>query len=77
VNTHDELMQLRIQRTRKLGARPMSIHINILEAELESTRKKIAEQLSMVGRSKLDQHETIDPTLYRQEPEKERMSRQL
>jgi predicted DNA-binding protein (UPF0251 family) len=63
VNTHDELMQLRIQRTRKLGARPMSIHINILEAELESTRKKIAEQLSMVGRS-IIKEQSIDPTLY-------------
>ena len=67
MNTHDELMQLRIQRTRKLGARPMSIHINILEAELESTRKKIAEQLSMVGRS----IQSIDPTLYDKEQEQE------
>ena len=45
----------------------MSIHINILEAELEATRKKIAEQLSMVGRS----IQSIDPTLYDKEREQE------
>jgi hypothetical protein len=45
----------------------MSIHINILEAELEATRKKIAEQLSMVGRS----IQSIDPTLYDKERELE------
>ena len=45
----------------------MSIHINILEAELEATRKKIAEQLSMVGRS----IQSIDPTLYDKEQEQE------
>ena len=41
----------------------MSIHTNILEAALEATRKKIAEQLSMVGRS----IQSIDPTLYDKE----------
>ena len=41
----------------------MSIHINILKAELEETRKKISEQLSMVGRS----IQSIDPTLYDKE----------
>tara|TARA_R110000787_G_scaffold164142_4_gene277250 strand:+ start:1964 stop:2233 length:270 start_codon:yes stop_codon:yes gene_type:complete len=45
----------------------MSIHINILEAELEATRKKIAEQLSMVGRS----IQSIDPTLHEKERELE------
>ena len=45
----------------------MSIHINILEAALEATRKKIAEQLSMVGRS----IQSIDPTLYDKERELE------
>ena len=45
----------------------MSIHINILEAALESTRQKIAEQLSMVGRS----IQSIDPTLYDKEREQE------
>jgi hypothetical protein len=34
-----------------------------LEAELEATRKKIDEQLSMVGRS----IQSIDPTLYDKE----------
>lgn len=38
-----------------------------LEAELEATRKKIAEQLSMVGRS----IQSIDPTLYDKEQEQE------
>ena len=41
MSTHEELMQLRIQRMRKLGARHMSI--KELEAELEATRKKISE----------------------------------
>ena len=45
----------------------MSIHINILEAELEATRKKITKQLSMVGRS----IQSIDPTLYDKEQEQE------
>jgi len=45
----------------------MSIHINILKAELEETRKKISEQLSMVGRS----IQSIDPTLYDKEEELE------
>ena len=39
-----------------------------MEAELEATRQKIAEQLSMVGRS----IQSIDPTLY----DKERMLEQ-
>jgi hypothetical protein len=34
-----------------------------LEAELEATRQKIAEQLSMVGKSL----QSIDPTLYEKE----------
>jgi hypothetical protein len=38
-----------------------------LEAELEETRKKISEQLSMVGRS----IQSIDPTLYDKERELE------
>jgi len=41
MSTHEELMQLRIQRMRKLGARHMSI--KEMEAELEATRKKIGE----------------------------------
>ena len=45
----------------------MSIHINILEVELEATRKKITKQLSMVGRS----IQSIDPTLYDKEQEQE------
>ena len=45
----------------------MSIHINILEAELEATRKKIAEQLSLVGKS----IQSIDPTLHEKERELE------
>ena len=45
----------------------MSIHINILEAELEATRKKITKQLSMVGRS----IQSIDPTLHEKERELE------
>ena len=61
MSTHGELMQLRIQRTRKLGERPMSI--KEMEAALEATRKKISEQLSMVGRS----IQSIDPTLYDKE----------
>jgi len=65
VSTHDELMQLRIQRTRKLGERPMSI--KEMEAELEATRQKIAEQLSLVGKS----IQSIDPTLYDKERELE------
>ena len=65
MNTHDELMQLRIQRTRKLGARPMSI--KEMEALLEATRKKITEQLSLVGKS----IQSIDPRLYEKERELE------
>ena len=65
MSTHDELMQLRIQRTRKLGERPMSI--KEMEAELEATRQKIAEQLSLVGKS----IQSIDPTLYDKERELE------
>jgi hypothetical protein len=42
VSTHEELMQLRIQRTRKLGEQPMTI--KELEDLLESTRKKLADQ---------------------------------
>ena len=38
MSTHDELMQLRIQRTRKLGERPMSI--KEMEAALEATRQE-------------------------------------
>ena len=38
-----------------------------LEEELEETRKKISEQLSMVGRS----IQSIDPTLYDKEEELE------
>ena len=38
-----------------------------LEAELEATRQKIAEQLSMVGKSL----QSIDPTLYEKEQELE------
>ena len=41
--------------------------IEQLEAELEAMRKKIAEQLSMVGRS----IQSIDPTLYDKERELE------
>ena len=47
----------------------MSIHINILEAALEATRKEIAEQLSTVGRS----IQSIDPTLYDKERVLERV----
>jgi len=36
-----------------------------LEAELEETRKKISEQLSLVGKS----IQSIDPTLYDKEEE--------
>ena len=38
-----------------------------LEAELEETRKKISEQLSLVGKS----IQSIDPTLYDKEEELE------
>ena len=38
-----------------------------LEAELEETRKKISEQLSLVGKS----IQSIDPTLYDKERELE------
>ena len=65
MSTHDELMQLRNLRMRKLGERPMSI--KEMEAELEATRQKIAKQLSMVGRS----IQSIDPTLYDKERELE------
>ena len=41
--------------------------IKEMEAELEATRKKIAEQLSMVGRS----IQSIDPTLHEKERELE------
>ena len=41
--------------------------IQKLEAELEATRQKIAEQLSMVGRS----IQSIDPTLHEKERELE------
>jgi hypothetical protein len=43
------------------------------EAALEATRKKIAEQLSMVGRS----IQSIDPTLYDKEQELERLLKHL
>ena len=41
MSVHDELMQLRIQRTRKLGEQPMTI--KGLEDLLEATRQKIGE----------------------------------
>ena len=41
--------------------------IKEMEAELEATRQKIAEQLSMVGRS----IQSIDPTLHEKERELE------
>ena len=44
-----------------------------LEAELEATRQKISEQLSMVGRSV----QSIDPTLYDKEQELERLLKHL
>ena len=43
------------------------------EAALEATRKEIAEQLSMVGRS----IQSIDPTLYDKEQELERLLKHL
>ena len=42
MSTHEQLMQLRIQRTSKLGAPKMSI--KEMEALLEATRQKIAGQ---------------------------------
>jgi len=42
MNTHEELMQLRNLRMRKLGERPMSI--KELEDLLEATRQRIADQ---------------------------------
>jgi len=65
MSIHEQLMQLRIQRTSKLGARPMSI--KEMEALLEATRQKIAEQLSLVGKS----IQSIDPTLHEKERELE------
>ena len=41
--------------------------IKEMEAELEATRQKIAEQLSLVGKS----IQSIDPTLYDKEEELE------
>jgi uncharacterized protein YhaN len=54
-------------KTRDIGARPM--RLKELEAELEATRQKISEQLSMVGES----IQSIDPTLY----DKERVLEQV
>ena len=42
-----------------------AMSIKELEAELEATRQKIAEQLSLVGKS----IQSIDPTLYEKEQE--------
>ena len=65
MSVHDELMQLRIQRTRKLGERPMSI--KEMEALLEATRQKLAKQESMIGKSL----QSADPRLYEKERELE------
>ena len=58
MNTHDELMQLRIQRTRKLGARPMSI--KEMEAALESTRQKIANQGRIVDARLMEKERMLE-----------------
>lgn len=58
MSTHDELMQLRIQRTRKLGERPMSI--KEMEALLEATRQKLAEQGRIVDARLLEKERMLE-----------------
>ena len=61
VSTHEELMQLRIQRTRKLGAGPMSI--KELEEFLESTRQKIANQGRIVDARLMEKERMLEQAL--------------
>ncbi len=58
MSTHDELMQLRIQRTRKLGERPMSI--KEMEALLEATRQKLAEQGRIVDARLMEKERMLE-----------------
>jgi hypothetical protein len=51
----------------------MSVKEKELETELEATRQKIAEQLSLVGKS----IQSIDPTLYDKEQELEHLLKHL
>tara|TARA_R110001606_G_scaffold92788_1_gene206117 strand:+ start:359 stop:649 length:291 start_codon:yes stop_codon:yes gene_type:complete len=54
-------MQLRIQRTRKLGAGPMSI--KELEEFLESTRQKIANQGRIVDARLMEKERMLEQAL--------------
>ena len=58
MSTHDELMQLRIQRTRKLGERPMSI--KEMEELLEATRTKLAKQGRIVDSRLLSKERMLE-----------------
>ena len=58
MNTHDELMQLRIQRTRKLGEQPMTI--KELEDLLETTRQRIADQGRIVDSRLLSKERMLE-----------------
>ena len=51
----------------------MSVKEKELETELEATRQKIAEQLSLVGKS----IQSIDPPLYDKEQELEHLLKHL
>jgi hypothetical protein len=61
MSVHEELMQLRIQRTRKLGERPMII--KELEALLEATRQKIADQGRIVDDRLLEKERMLEQAL--------------
>ena len=72
MNTHDELMQLRIQRTRKLGEQPMTI--KELEDLLETTRQKLADQGYIVDDRLLSKERMLEQAVidaYLDEPTKE------
>ncbi len=58
MNTHEQLMQLRIQRIRKLGEQPMTI--KELEDLLETTRQQIADQGTTVDARLLEKERMLE-----------------
>jgi hypothetical protein len=61
MNTHEELMQLRIQRIRKLGEQPMTI--KELEDLLEATRQKITKQGRIVDDRLLSKERMLEQAI--------------
>jgi hypothetical protein len=61
MNTHEQLMQLRIQRIRKLGEQPMTI--KELEDLLEATRQKITKQGRIVDDRLLSKERMLEQAI--------------